>query len=118
MDQVRTQLRLNYIGGVPRIEGRLIPPFASPNIVLPDQQVVTLAQRMVAAAQHQFPDRPSGVMRMGAGIHQAYRYNLSVGASNLSRFDYEQLLTNVETMVDSNDALELGDIVFILVLTR
>ncbi|KAI3662109.1 hypothetical protein MP638_005557 [Amoeboaphelidium occidentale] len=118
MADIRTSLRLYNIGDVPHIEGRLIPPFVSPNVALPDQQVLILAQRIVAAAQHQFPDRRSGVMRMGVGVHQAHRYNLRVRAPDLAYFNYDQLLNNVETMVDSNDALELGDIVFLLVVTQ
>lgn len=53
---------------------------------------------------------------MGCGVEQSYRYPLSVRAPNLAHFNYAQLLDNIETMVDSNDAIEIGDVTFVLAL--
>lgn len=116
MNQIHTDIQNINLGGIPHIQGHLVPPFIAPNVMLPHEQVRALVERIILVSQQQFPNRRSGVLRMGAGIQQAHRYSLSIRAPDLADFDYDQLFDNVETMVDSNDALEIGDITFLLAL--
>ena len=55
-------------------------------------------------------------MRMGAYSARALNYALSVTAPNILAIDREDILTRVETMLDSEDNLAIGDITFVLAL--
>ncbi|KAI3656573.1 hypothetical protein MP638_000559 [Amoeboaphelidium occidentale] len=114
MEQVHTFITYPSIGGVPHVEGRLLNPLVNPRILLPDQQVRVLAERIVQAAIHRYPGNRGGIMRIGVGIHQANRYNLSIRERDLNAFNYQKLLDRVERMVDSNDAVNILDIVLLL----
>lgn len=111
MDQVRTSIQNQTIGGMPHVEGRLVNPLVSPTIMLPDQQVIVLAQRIVEYAMQHYPNNRGGVMTMGLGEHQAHRYTLSIPQRNLVNFNYQKLVDNVEKMVNSNDAVLVSDVV-------
>jgi hypothetical protein len=114
MVQVRTAVQIQMIGGVPHVEGRFIPPFMSSSVVLPDQQVIALAQEVVRVAQQNYPNNRGGIMRMGTGVQQAHRYNLSITHRDLATFPYQRLVDNAEKMVDSDDAILVRDVVLLL----
>lgn len=116
MNQVPVEVQIQIIADVPYVEGRLVPPFISSSILLPDQQVIALAREVVRVAQENYPNNRGGIMRIGTGVQQAHRYNLSIPHRNLDNFPYQKLVDNVEKMVDSNDSVLVRDVVLLLVV--
>ena len=97
-------------------KGCLVPPFLSPDRMLPDRQVVSLLDQVIEQARSLYPDRRRGILRMGANSARALNFALSVTAPNILAIDREDIMTRVETMLDSEDDLAIGDITFVLAL--
>jgi hypothetical protein len=51
-------------------------------------------------------------MRVGVGVHEANRYNISIPQHDLACFNYQKLIIDkVEKIVNSNDSVLSRDVV-------
>ncbi|KAI3662111.1 hypothetical protein MP638_005559 [Amoeboaphelidium occidentale] len=102
MDKVCSSLQVQAISGVPHIVGQMENPLVNPRILLPDRQVIILYAENYSAG---------GLMRMGVGVEQAHRYRLSIPQRDSAGFNYQKLIDDVESMVNSNDVASVSDVV-------
>lgn len=71
---------------------------------------------MAQRAQEHFPNRRRGLLRMGADSYHARSYALSVVVQDIGAINIDQIMNNVESLVNSNDAITIDKIVFLLQL--
>jgi hypothetical protein len=101
--------------GVDQLSGRLRPPYSDNRGLAPPLQIWDLIMHMFDEARHHFASRnPKYIFRMGFGVAGANRYQLSIRGSLNTNPDPVQFLGRIESLIDSNDSLDVRDIRLVL----
>lgn len=102
--------------GVDHLTGRLRPPYTDNRDLTPPLQLWDLLMHMFDTARQRYMGSTSYTLRMGVGVTNANRYNLSMRGRLNQNPDPNVFFDRIERMLDSNDSFDIRDIRLLMVL--